>query len=348
MKILNIIPNNGLGGAEQSFINYNKALSNKGHKVFAIYNRYGKIKNKIKEMENVKYIADFFFRPFFLLLPYYFGKVLALNPDIIICHNTKILGIFNIIGFILRIPIILVANNQKTKYIHRADYIFSITEFQKNIFKENGFKENNIFVIPNMVSFTKEYKEPQYLNPPVLGVIGRFDPMKGFSLFITACNILKNKGIKFKAKIAGSPQMEYIAEYKKIKRLVRNYNLQNEIEFTGWINNREIFYEDIDIFILPSTYEPFGIVLLEAMMYGKPIIASKTEGPSEILKDEKDALMFENKNTEEMAKIIEKLINNLNLAKQISKSGYELVNSKYTLDIVASQIEQALNEIFKK
>ena len=349
MRIVNVMSSKVLGGVEQAFLDYNEALSFENNQVFAFYNRRGKIKNKIKELKNVKYFPSTFFKPMFLLFPFYWLRIKSIKPDIILVHSKKVLPMFSAIGKLEKIPVVAVCHNEKTKVIDKADFIFSITQYQKDVFINNGFNKDKIFVIPNMITKKRDYEEfKDFSNPPIFGIIGRFDPMKGFSTFVEACSILKEKGIPFKAKIAGSPQFQYLDEYKRIKYLVKYYRLENDVEFLGWIDNKDEFYKYIDVFVLPSNYEPFGIVLLEAMMYSKPIISSLAEGPKEIFKDTKTAITFEPNSKDELANAMIKISKDVNLAKELSKKGYDLVNSKYTMEKVAKTLEDSLLEIIEK
>ena len=349
MRIANVMSSKALGGVEQAFLDYNEALSFDDNQVFAFYNKRGKIKDKLKEIKNVTYLPSTFFKPTFLLFPFYWLAIKSIKPDIILVHSKKVLPMFSAIGKLEKIPVVAVCHNEKTKVIDKADYIFSITQYQKDIFVENGFDKDRIFVIPNMITEKRNYEEfRNFSNPPVFGIIGRFDPMKGFSTFIEACSILKEKGISFKAKIAGSPQFQYLDEYKRIKYLVKYYRLENEVELLGGIDNKDEFYENIDVFVLPSNYEPFGIVLLEAMMYSRPIISSLTEGPKEIFKDTKAAITFEPNNKEELADLMIRITEDVGLAKELSKEGYSLVNDKYSIDKVSKTLEIALLEIIQK
>ena len=350
IKILNVMSSKNLGGIEQAFIDYNTAFSQFNYKVYAFYHKKGKIKEKIKNInaKNINFIGFNFFKPYFLILPFLFIQIYKIKPNLIICHTRKILFIFKLVSFFLKIPLVFVAHNEKINHLNCADFIFSTTEYQKEIFIKNNFIKEKIFVIPNMLTFKKQFYElDKYHTPPILGVIGRFDPMKGFSLFVSACNILKKKGIKFIAKIAGSPQIKYMKEYEKIIKAVKDYNLQEYIEFTGWIENKDDFYNNIDIFILPSIYEPFGIVLLEAMMYSKPIISSLQKGGvTEMLKNNDNAfLVFENTNVDDLADKIEKLIFDINLAKFISKNGYDLVNNTYSIDSISKILDTSIKNI---
>lgn len=349
MKILNIMSSRILGGVEQVFVDYNEAFASKGHQVFAMYDKRGRIKGKLKNLDNIKYVPSLFIKPYFLSFLSFFVKVFIIKPDIIIVQSRKVISMFSLIGKILHIPVILVCHNPKTTLIKKADYLFSITEYQKNIFVKSGFPEDKIFVVPNFLSYKLPYKEiKEYSNPPIFGILGRFDPMKGFTTFIQACAKLNNSNIDFKAKIGGTPQKKYIDEYKKIKYLIDYYRLNKKVELLGWVENKTEFFNDIDIFVVPSKEEPFGIVLLEGMMYSKPIISSNAEGPNEILSGKNSALIFEAGDSSELAEKMKELLSNFELAKTLSKNAYDLVNNTYIAEKVASKLDDIVKSITNK
>src|SRR6202034_4671627 len=84
--------------------------------------------------------------------------------------------------------------------------------------------------------------------------------------------------IPFKAVLAGEGEEE-----GALRDLAREKGLGEELRFAGWVTDKQAFFDSIDLFCLPSHHEPFGIVLLEAMAQGLPVVATASEGPSEIL-----------------------------------------------------------------
>ena len=232
MRIANIMTSKVLGGVEQAFLDYNKALASKGNEVFAIFNKNGKIDEKIEKLDNVHYVPSLFIKPYCFSFFNFLFKIKKINPQIIILHSKNVLYLFSIIGKILKIPVVIVCHNDKIKKIKKADYIFSITNYQKQVFITSGLNSKKIFVIPNLVQFKLNYKEFQnFSTPPIFGIIGRFDPAKGFPFFINACKVLKDRGFDFKVKIAGTPQKQYIDEYEKIQELIEKNDLSKQIEF---------------------------------------------------------------------------------------------------------------------
>ena len=128
--------------------------------------------------------------------------------------------------------------------------------------------------------------------------------------------------------------------------MVEELNLINEVEFLGWVKDKNSFYNNIDIFVLPSHYEPFGIVLLEAMSNSLPIISSTANGPKEIFSNnEKASLMFENKDENALANQMIYAIKNKDKLNEIAKKGYNLCKNNYSMKSVGKKIIKNTNNL---
>ena len=135
-----------------------------------------------------------------------------------------------------------------------------------------------------------------------IGYLGRLSNEKGLEYLIKASNkLLKNK-IDHKLIIAGDIEDKRFNKY--IKKLLINSKHNIEIKFIGKINEIEKgnFYKSLDIFVLPSinSFEAFGIVQLEAMSYGIPVVASNIFGVRSIINKSKNGFLFESKNTNDL------------------------------------------------
>ena len=131
-----------------------------------------------------------------------------------------------------------------------------------------------------------------------MGVLRR---KKGFHTLIEALAILKKTGTPFKAVIAGKGQMRPYLLYLK-----RKHNLSEELTIRGWVSNieREEFVDSIDLYILPSRIETFGLVVIEAMARMKRVVATKCGGPNEIIHHGEGGFLVEKQNPQAMAEQI--------------------------------------------
>lgn len=200
------------------------------------------------------------------------GKVYGI-PIIITEHFTEILKM-ELKGF-KKIQLKLIMN--------RADMVLPVSESLKKALGEYGVK-TKINVIPNTVdvkAFNSPLSTPGAENKRKKFLfIGFLNPRKGVSYLLEALSIVKQKRSDFALDILGDGP-----ERDKLKQLASKLGLQGIVKFHGFVNQatkvdllkRSVF------FVLPSSWENFGVVLIEAMACGKPVIATARGGPREIV-----------------------------------------------------------------
>ncbi len=349
MRIVNVMISKTLGGIEQAFLDYTQALKLHRHQVCTVVDTRCKIMLALQVLRPDKIVRIPFLHYNFLLVPVLYFRLFRFAPDVIIVHNKKAINIFRIVAKLLRSKIVAVSHNPKFRHVNKCDGIFTITDYQRNIFAQKGYPAEKIFTIPNLINTTHEYKKQTFHQPPIIGTMGRFDPMKGFPDLIAALAILKQQGIEFKAVIGGAPQDVYISEYEKIRRMIAENHLEDEVTLLGWVHDKTMFFDNIDIFVLSSRFEPFGIVLLEAMLHGKPVVSSLAEGPAEIFAEHKDAAyLFEVGNIEAMAEQLKQALQNREETLNRALNGYELCTANYSLQVVANKLDAAVRAFAKE
>ena len=352
MKIAHIILTSQNGGAEKVFIDYIGVLKNIGHENFAIIKNDAPYFSKLENLQiKTQKIVNKFGYYDFLASKKIKDFIEENKIDIVIAHAGKSMVLaYKALKKITNKKVILVAVNHSynIKRSLCADIIFSVNKeiFFKTIDKKRA--PENSFIINNAIDlegFEPNFPENNFVekSPIILGVIGRFHKAKGFDSAIDALKILqKNSSQKIILKIAGTGE-----ELANLQKKVKDLSLENNIEFLGWIADSKDFFSQIDIFILPSKIETFGLVILEAMKYGKPIIATNCDGPREILRHEIDGLLIDLKSSEtvpsQIAKAVEKLISDEKLANNLVKNSYQRLKSRFTFEI----LQGLLGEIFK-
>ncbi|MBT6283498.1 MAG: glycosyltransferase family 4 protein, partial [Phycisphaerae bacterium] len=257
------------------------------------------------------------------------------KPDAIICHGNRAIRIC-LNAAKGRAPVIAVAHNCKNKKFDKCDAIFCITKQLVRRMLSFGIPEEKIFHIPNMVAFAEVPNRPALRTPPVIGAFGRIVKGKGFEIYIKALSILKKEGIQFHAILGGDgPNKE------KLCSEIKQANLTNDITMLGWITDKDAFFKSIDVFVLPSKHEAFGIVLIEAMNEAVPCISTRSNGPIEILTDKMDGLLTPIDDAEALAIAIKLLLANASLCTEYGEAGRETVRTKYTMSIVSKLLESS-------
>lgn len=148
------------------------------------------------------------------------------------------------------------------------------------------------------------------------------DPRKGLDILLEAIHHLNNP--KIKLDVVGDDCVD-LAYNKRLKERVSAWGLEEKVTFHGVVGLEELrrFYSEADIFVLPSLYEPFGIVFAEAMSFGLPIIATNVGGIPELVEDGENGLLVPPKDVNLLAGAINKLASDAGLRERFGRRGYE-------------------------
>jgi glycosyltransferase involved in cell wall biosynthesis len=337
-----------LGGVEQAFLDYNQTLLLAGNDVLAVADTRTKLRDKLTLQTglSVEYIR--FNRFNYLLILTLYKKLKEFRADVIITHSKKAVPILRTVANLLHIPLVGVSHNPKYKLVNRCDAIFSITQYQKNIFIRKGFPKQNIYVVPNCIGNVAPYGAKGRHRIPIIGAMGRFDPAKGFDIYLKALGILKKTNIKFRAVLGGDIQAAYPHEKEKYQRIISENHLEDCVELIGWVKSKDDFYNKTDIFVLPSYEEPFGIVLLEAMSLGVPVVSSDSEGPSEIFQNHQGSVsMFAKGDEFDLAEKLKNALRNKKETQAKAQNAWQLCRQKYTYESIAKLLDAAVRSVVK-
>ncbi len=191
----------------------------------------------------------------------------------------------------------------------------------------------NSCVIANPLSFASNEVSP--LNKNQIVGIGRFISQKGFDLLIQAFNQISDNIKDWTLAIYGTGQDEVY-----LKSLIAERGLGDRIILNPTVKNvKEVFLKS-SIFALPSRYEGFGLVLIEAMECGVPCVAFDCEcGPSEIIEDDVDGYLVPQNNIDIFSKMLLKLALDINLRKSMGQKAKQ--------NVKRFQIEYIMNSWIK-
>lgn len=171
----------------------------------------------------------------------------------------------------------------------------------------------------------KEFKNNLDVNNSfMISLIGRINPFKGQYLLIEAMKLLIEKGYDIKSYIIGHAMKdEYLDELKK---QVVKYSLEDKIKFVGFTKEPYKFMQVSDVVLMTSKNETFGLVTIEAMKNGTAVIASNSGGVLEIVDDEKNGLLFESENYNDLALKTEQLYKDSALKDSLAIEGKKTVD----------------------
>ena len=162
--------------------------------------------------------------------------------------------------------------------------------------------------------------EPWLENPsiPVIISCGRLVPQKNYPLLISAFKELLESQ-EARLIIVGNGQ-----EKQNLETLVAELRISDNVKFLPFTNNHYQLMSRASIFVLPSLWEGFGNILVEAMACEVPVIATNCDfGPSEIIEHDKDGLLIESNNKQELKNAMLRLLNDKKLREQLITAAKE-------------------------
>ena len=204
-----------------------------------------------------------------------------------------------------------------------------------------GLPFDKINVIPNGINLTnfngieKDYEfRRQYAadNEKIILYMGRLVYEKGIQHLIAAMPKILNGYNDAKLIIAGKGGM-----IDELKQEAENLGLGNKVYFTGYLNSKQVqkIYKCADIAVFPSTYEPFGIVALEAMLAGVPTVVSDVGGLNEIVEHGVTGMKSYSGNANSIADSILALLFDHQLCSKVSKNAKAKVKELYNWNKIA-------------
>lgn len=139
--------------------------------------------------------------------------------------------------------------------------------------------KSRVKIVPCTVDTKKyEYYPKEKKQSYKILTLSNLIPRKGIDVFLKAVSLINRKD--FKVLIGGEGPQK-----KQLFKLVKQLNIEDKVNFLGFVNeNKKIeLFQSCDVFVLPSHKENFGVVLIEAMACGKPVIATRCGGPEDFI-----------------------------------------------------------------
>jgi glycogen(starch) synthase len=243
-------------------------------------------------------------------------------------------------------------HNDTERHIHEMEWWLAFEAWRviccsnymsREVASTLGCPKAKINVIPN--GFDPRFVEPS-LNgqglvasavqnreedPKSVLFVGRLVHEKGPHILISAASLLRESGIKF--NIVGEGAMKPFLE-----DMSKKSGLKDCVSFLGHVTDAHLaeLYCRSYACVFPSLYEPFGIVALEAMSAGTPVIVSKTGGLDEIVEDGVNGLKFTPGSAESLAKVVQRLLERPDLRPGLVENGRATLR-KYSWSLVAEK-----------
>jgi len=360
-KIVHVISNLSVGGAQILLFDILKNLKlHEEFDIFVVTINSGEYLKKYKE-SGIK-VIDLKEKGLINLFIFFklFKQIKNINPDIVHTHLNKA-------DFYGR----LAAKSAGVKLIYSTCHNYSTTHSGADINKKSFFdiidnfvinySKSNLIAISNLVKKYLSNRDERYksiteviyngvniknekyiLNAEeqielrekynigkddfLISVIGRLEKQKNQLFFLESIKekILRDKNIS--VLIIGDGAIR-----NTLEDFVKLNNLSEKVKFTGFIYNAEPFIEISDLICIPSLWEGFGLVVIEAMIKRKIVLASNVGGIPEIIEDGKNGYLFESQNKVNLSEKIDYLIDNKDKLDNIKQNAIDLIKEKFDI-----------------
>lgn len=378
LKILFVIPILGCGGAEVLLGNIALELSKQGHdvKVISLDKPHDSFKNfpnkeafiSITNPEVVKFNIKFSLHKFLHITSDEFKNIVnSFKPDIIHSHlflaeliarsiNTCEAKFFSHAhDNMFQLEPIGYRTTTKRRWFHYVERFWLLKKYKKfnnNFIAISGDTlqflrrsipptlQKNVHLLYNAIdynSFERKIKEIDINKKLRLISIGSLVPKKNHMFLIEIAKELNALNIEFQIEVLGDGPL-----YNSILEKINHENLQDRIILKGNVGNIPSYLKQSDIYLHPATYEPFGLVILEAMASGLPIVCLNGKGNISLNVENKTGFMLDLQNPKLFAEKIQFLIKNPDEYKRISEFCIE-----FSRDYDISNYCKKLVEIYK-
>lgn len=210
-----------------------------------------------------------------------------------------------------------------------TDTFVCISEYVRSLGREYGLPEAKLQKILCATNTEVEREYPSTLRDelnlphdiPVVGSTGVWRPNKGFTYYLAACEMVRAKNPMAHFLLGGkaySPDFAF-----SISIWVRGQFLRmlHALDFTGFQEDVGRFLSALDIFVLPSDCEPFGLIVIEAMARGIPVVATNTGGVPELIKHGETGMLVRPQDPDAIAAAVNFLLADPLRRMQIGESG---------------------------
>lgn len=237
---------------------------------------------------------------------------------------------------------------QAIKKINRLDYFIVLSSSWANFAKTKGFNvEIRIVHNPINKEFHEYFNNKNYIksfnnnNELNLLYVGRLEQQKGFVDLIHALSSLDS----VKLEIMG----DYVSteEKNEIEETIENLDINSKLHFNGYLtgNEKTLKFSQSNVLILPSYFENFPLVVLEAACASCAIIASRIGAIPDYFTDMKDIIFVEPGNIPTIKQSIEKLVNSPELVKSLGQNARILYENTLNRDIAISNLREVYSSI---
>jgi glycosyltransferase involved in cell wall biosynthesis len=341
IKVAQVLAGAEQGGAENFFVRLTRGLNEQSAlKVKAFIRRHQHrmeaLQSKGVEVDGFRFGGklDIYDRRVFQ------RKLNAFSPDIVMTWMGRASAATPKGDYVL---VNRLGHYYKLKYYRQADYWVGISKGICQHLIEGGMPENRVVHIPNFADETPvtPLSKTSFDTPESVSLIlaaGRLHENKGFDTLLRALKNIPDAVLW----LAGSGPEE-----SALKSLCADLGLNNRVRFLGWRNDVTALMRSVDLFVCPSRHEGLGSIVMESFAHGCPIVATRSQGPGEVISHGESGILTEIDNVGELTSAIRDVLTNDALRKQLVQQASAVYETTYSKKVVVASYLDFYRQIAK-
>lgn len=365
LRVLHINSARTFGGGERHTADLANALHRRGHEVFAAVAPQSPLVKELKRLPS----SNIFEMPLRNALDVQSAielarRVVEKEIEIIHAHVARDYLLAVLASRRSSAPLILTRHLERPlKSLHRwtlarvAGVIAVSSAVERALLEQKIFPPEKIRYIPNGIDVdrfercAREFDHERFRRLSgikgqyLVGIVGELREHKGQEDFIRAAHILAQDFKSVDFVIVGedaSPRKEYRAH---LERLVTELGLQSSVHFTGWLADVCQLLPALDLFVSSSRVEPFGLVMVEAMAAGVPLIATATGGAREIVEDGVTGKLVAVGDVKALASAIKGLLEDERERRRMGERARARARERFSLERMVAETEALYKEV---
>lgn len=346
MKFLHIIGAMKPGGAETFYVRFVRALA-KRHDVLPVVRQNSWIHERLKE-EGIKHVQLPFGGTMDICTKRKIQRLITeFKPDIVqgwMNRGCKFIPKTNVV------TVGRLGGYYSLKYYKNCDHLYGNTEDIKDYLIQEGIPQDHAHYVPNFTDFPLENMEvstadtrAEYHLPEgakVLLVAGRLHENKGIDVAIRALKKLEGNVHLLIAGNDGGKEDE-------LKALACELGLEERVHFIGWVSDITKVASVVDVWLVPSRWEPLGNTVLDAWVHRIPCVATASKGPEKLIENGVNGFLIPLEDDDAMADRVQQILSDTKLAEDLGQHGYKTAKESFSEEVVMNLTEAFYTKLLK-
>ena len=371
-KIAFYLTSTGWGGLEMNTIKLAKLLKSKGYSISLFTISDSIINTKTEDIFDKIFYVNFGRKYFNFKIAKQIAKILNEEEiSIIFAFDNRDLDVLSWAKLSHKKDLKIIYQQHMQMGVAKRDFfhtlkfstinywISPLNHLKNEVIEKTKFPKERIKIIPLSVD-TEKYINAKYsknealdklkIDPkyPFIGIIGRITEKKGQLFLIESLIKLKKEGINIELLIFGSATVNDALSqiyYQKILNTIKENNLESLVHLVDFQEDVSLFYNSIDVFVLGSESETYGMVTIEAMLSKIPIIATNNGGTPEILDFGKLGKLYKYENYQELKDCLMWHLNNRNESTKMAENAQLIAKKSYSIENEITQIDNLIKSL---